>query len=36
VTTASLLAHGIEPVAEADPHDVDGLVEAVLAVASRP
>jgi uroporphyrinogen III methyltransferase / synthase len=36
VTTASLRAHGVEPVAEADPHDVDGLVEAVLAVASRP
>ena len=36
ITTVSLRAHGIEPVAEADPHDVDGLVEAVLAVASRP
>ncbi|HYW29594.1 MAG TPA: uroporphyrinogen-III C-methyltransferase [Gaiellales bacterium] len=35
VTTASLRAHGIEPVEEADPHDVDGLVDAVLAVASR-
>jgi uroporphyrinogen III methyltransferase/synthase len=32
-TTASLRAAGIEPLAEADPHDVDGLVEAVLAVA---
>jgi uroporphyrinogen-III synthase len=30
VTTASLRERGIEPVAEADPHDVDGLVEAVL------
>jgi len=35
VTTTALRAHGIEPVAEADPHDVDGLVEAVLEVASR-
>ena len=35
VTTASLRGHGIEPVAEADPHDVDGLVAAVLEVASR-
>jgi uroporphyrinogen III methyltransferase/synthase len=33
VTSASLRAAGIEPVAEADPHDVDGLVDAVLAVA---
>jgi len=36
VTTESLRNHGIEPVAEADPHDVDGLVAAVLAVASGP
>jgi uroporphyrinogen III methyltransferase/synthase len=36
VTTASLRERGLEPVAEADPHDVDGLVEAVLEVASRP
>jgi uroporphyrinogen III methyltransferase / synthase len=36
VTTESLRSHGIEPVAEADPHDVDGLVAAVLAVASGP
>jgi uroporphyrinogen III methyltransferase/synthase len=35
VTTASLRGHGIEPEAEADPHDVDGLVAAVLEVASR-
>jgi uroporphyrinogen-III synthase len=34
VTTASLRGHGIEPEAEADPHDVDGLVAAVLEVAS--
>jgi uroporphyrinogen III methyltransferase/synthase len=35
VTTASLREAGIEPVAEADPHDVAGLVEAVLAAAGR-
>jgi uroporphyrinogen III methyltransferase/synthase len=33
VTSASLRAAGVEPVAEADPHDVDGLVTAVLTVA---
>jgi uroporphyrinogen III methyltransferase/synthase len=33
VTSASLRDAGIEPVAEADPHDVSGLVEAVLAAA---
>ncbi len=33
VTSASLRAAGVEPVAEAEPHDVDGLVDAVLAVA---
>ena len=32
-TSATLRAAGIEPVAEADPHDVAGLVAAVLAVA---
>jgi uroporphyrinogen III methyltransferase / synthase len=36
VTSEALRSHGIEPVIEANPHDVDGLVEAVLAVASRP
>jgi uroporphyrinogen III methyltransferase/synthase len=30
VTTRALREAGVEPVAEADPHDVDGLVEAVL------
>jgi uroporphyrinogen III methyltransferase/synthase len=35
VTSASLREAGIEPVAEADPHDVAGLVEAVLAAADR-
>ena len=35
VTSASLREAGIEPVAEAEPHDVDGLVEAVLAAAGR-
>ena len=33
VTSATLRAAGVEPVAEAEPHDVDGLVAAVLAVA---
>jgi len=33
VTSASLRAAGVEPVAEAEPHDVDGLVDAVLAAA---
>jgi uroporphyrinogen III methyltransferase/synthase len=33
VTSASLRDAGVEPIAEADPHDVDGLVAAVLAVA---
>jgi uroporphyrinogen-III synthase len=31
VTSATLREHGVEPVAEADPHSVDGLVAAVLA-----
>jgi len=35
VTTASLRDAGIEPVAEADPHDVAGLVRAVLEAAGR-
>jgi uroporphyrinogen III methyltransferase/synthase len=35
VTSVSLREAGIEPVAEADPHDVAGLVEAVLAAAGR-
>jgi uroporphyrinogen III methyltransferase / synthase len=30
VTTGSLRAQGVEPLVEADPHDVEGLVEAVL------
>jgi uroporphyrinogen III methyltransferase/synthase len=34
VTSASLRERGIEPVAEADPHDVEGLVEAVLRAAT--
>jgi uroporphyrinogen III methyltransferase/synthase len=33
VTSATLRAAGVEPVAEADPHDVDGLVDCVLRVA---
>ena len=35
VTSTSLREAGIEPVAEADPHDVAGLVAAVLAAAGR-
>jgi uroporphyrinogen-III synthase len=34
VTSGTLRERGVEPVAEADPHDVDGLVLAVLAVAA--
>jgi len=33
VTTAALRECGVEPRVEASPHDVDGLVEAVLRVA---
>jgi uroporphyrinogen III methyltransferase/synthase len=29
ITSAALREHGVEPVVEADPHDVDGLVAAV-------
>ena len=32
-TSAALRSAGVEPLAEADPHDIDGLVAAVLAVA---
>jgi uroporphyrinogen III methyltransferase / synthase len=35
VTSASLRDAGIEPVAEADPHDVAGLIGAVLEAAGR-
>jgi uroporphyrinogen III methyltransferase/synthase len=35
VTSETLREVGIEPVAEADPHDASGLVEAVLAAAGR-
>jgi uroporphyrinogen-III synthase len=34
VTSATLREHGLEPHVEADPHDVDGLVEALLADAA--
>jgi uroporphyrinogen-III synthase len=33
VTSGTLREHGVEPLIEADPHDVDGLVEAVLRAA---
>ena len=35
VTSEALRAHGVEPLAEADPHDVDGLVAAVLAALTE-
>jgi uroporphyrinogen-III synthase len=35
VTSASLRDAGIEPAAEAEPHDVTGLVRAVLEAAGR-
>jgi uroporphyrinogen III methyltransferase/synthase len=35
VTSTSLREAGIEPVSEADPHDVTGLVRAVLEAAGR-
>ena len=34
VTSGSLRAHGVEPLVEADPHDVEGLVAAVLRAAA--
>ena len=34
VTSGSLRALGVEPLVEADPHDVDGLVAAVLRAAA--
>ena len=34
VMSGTLRERGVEPLAEADPHDVDGLVAAVLAVAA--
>jgi uroporphyrinogen III methyltransferase / synthase len=33
VTSATLREHGLEPHVEADPHDVDGVVRALLADA---
>jgi uroporphyrinogen III methyltransferase / synthase len=36
VTTASLREAGIEPLAEADPHDVDGLVAATVRTLAAP
>jgi uroporphyrinogen-III synthase len=35
VTSSALRAAGIEPLGEADPHDVDGLVARVLGLAAR-
>ena len=36
VTSATLREHGLEPAVEAERHDVDGLVDALLADARRP
>jgi uroporphyrinogen-III synthase len=36
VTSDALRAHGVQPLVEAVPHDVDGLVEAVVAAARLP
>jgi uroporphyrinogen III methyltransferase / synthase len=36
VTTETLLAHGIAPHLEAARHDIDGLLEALVADAARP
>ncbi len=33
ITSETLREHGVEPVIEADPHDVEGLVRAVLRLA---
>lgn len=35
VTSATLREHGVEPVAEADPHDLDGLVACIAACGRR-
>lgn len=35
VTSATLRGHGVEPMTEADPHDLDGLVDALVAAAAR-
>jgi uroporphyrinogen-III synthase len=35
VTSSALRAAGIEPLGEADPHDVDGLVARVLELSTR-
>ncbi len=35
VTSAALREHGVEPLAEADPHTVEGLVAAVGAAPGR-
>lgn len=35
VTSATLRGHGIEPLAEADPHDLDGLVACLAAHGAR-
>jgi uroporphyrinogen-III synthase len=34
VTTATLRDHGLEPHVEAERHDIDGLIEALVADAS--
>ena len=35
VTTRTLAAAGLTPAAQADPHTIDGLVDAILAASQR-
>jgi len=35
VTSATLREHGLEPHVEADRHDIDGVVEAIVADRER-
>ena len=36
ITSATLREHGLEPDVEAERHDIDGLVEALLVAAIQP
>ncbi len=35
VTTRTLEGHGVEPLVEADPHDLEGLLDALVTAAAR-
>ena len=35
ITSDALRAHGLEPALEADPHDVDGLLAALLGDTAK-